>query len=1068
MRRNVFLKSAVRKPFKSLIVFLLIGVISFGFMMKLVEYMVVIDETAKLEEYYKPVGRLRPDDANIWYIDDGAALLEADAAVDYLDINRAFTCSVDGVPSGVISGLDEEKKNISYFYGTVLSSSFAEDLTYGYTAPYFQTTFKYLIEIQVTLDEAIVGYEENLPVGEEITLKYFTNTKPEKMPETGRQYLWRALTRRAYIGNNGGEFVILFQVRDMGDGEYFYPVVDGKAQIANPAVKEDMEVRSETIYDSVIRTAKDMTRMPVFHEDFYIDKGRILTREDSLNQNKVCLVHEEFAKMRGLDVGDKLKVTIHEKENLIYTYTDKIKEIDWNDETAYAQFSDITANDSMLLKRRWEGGTVEETLEIVGMYRQPGFGYVSEYELAQIYVPDSIVPKQWKQSVGKTDLTFVLKSARDMEAFMAGTGQKLLEAGYAPEFEKNGWEDFWQAAQPLRQSALAGVVLFGVILLAVMIFGNVFFIYIHRRNRTIIRMLGVSEVRADGQLLAAAFCNAVFAVPAGGIGAWNYGLKKAEEIVAVLTDIPSSGIAGSGPYVENTGVSLPLYSFFIICGAVVLLWTLMSAVGIYIISRRPLMEAMRERAGKLKKNSKSSKVYGEADGARQPGIGNMESGQNKEAVQSDALISGTAVGHTGAGYAGGGQAVRYMFRHLLRTSGRGLMVIIVLAAFIFGLSWIQCKMKLNDEKIGELYDTVEMTGNIVPKKLGVSVFDKEGNIPFWSVADLEATNRFSEFRVQTKERVTMAAIDENNQEIGSYAGGGVNMFVFNSENAYEPLRAGTTQIDFADGYDMSIFETRKNEPGAETAVVREDVLEMLGISVGDRIKVSVIREATFISQSESRSMIYTVAGTFTEEAGTETGYMIFMPVGGYEKLVGTSGVYYTAAEFSVSPSQNRNVDELRAEMAEVLDNYSSQDYLEVDYNLNESELTNAVEPLAKNNMLMRVLYPIVLTVAALVTALICVILTVQSYRETAIMRVLGTTKLRISVILSMERLIVCTFGLCGGLAVSVLTLEGISENILIMICGCAAICLLAGAAASIISAAISVRKRPLEFLQVKE
>lgn len=56
MRRNVFLKSAARKPLKSLIVFLLIGVISFGFMVKLVEYMVVTGETAKLEEYYKPVG----------------------------------------------------------------------------------------------------------------------------------------------------------------------------------------------------------------------------------------------------------------------------------------------------------------------------------------------------------------------------------------------------------------------------------------------------------------------------------------------------------------------------------------------------------------------------------------------------------------------------------------------------------------------------------------------------------------------------------------------------------------------------------------------------------------------------------------------------------------------------------------------------------------------------------------------------------------------------------------------------------------------------------------------------
>lgn len=241
---------------------------------------------------------------------------------------------------------------------------------------------------------------------------------------------------------------------------------------------------------------------------------------------------------------------------------------------------------------------------------------------------------------------------------------------------------------------------------------------------------------------------------------------------------------------------------------------------------------------------------------------------------------------------------------------------------------------------------------------------------------------------------------------------------------------------------------------------------MLGCSVGDRVKLIVSRSATFITNAESRSQIYTVVGSFTEDE--PSGYEIILPSGAYENLVGTSGVYYTDVEFLADASQNRKIDEFKAEMKEILSDYSSEDYIQVDYILNESELTNAVEPLEKNNTLMRVLYPIVLAVAVLVTMLLCVLLTVQSYKETAIMRVLGTTKLRIGVILSVERLIVCLLGFCAGVIVSGLTLEGISENILITILGCAAICLVSGAAASIISAAVSVRRRPLEFLQVKE
>lgn len=1092
MRRNVFLKSAARKPLKSLIVFLLIGVISFGFMVKLVEYMVVTGETAKLEEYYKPVGRLRPESVEADSTAEGAKLLKTDPAVDYLDINREYIGVIDGIPAGDADNTLNDLKNISYFYGTVISNpDLMEDKDYGYSGPGTSGNYTYLSNVNVRIDEAVAGFEENIPVGEEVTIKYFSDFKPESLPKKGEQYLWRAEITRHSFGYFG-DTVLAFRAVGMGDGTYFYPVEDGEPQIANPDIVVDMKTRMESVYNSIMVTAKDMTRMPSFSDTFYIEKGRALNRTDDMNKNQVCVIHKTFAEKRGLDIGDKLQIKIHEGINTTFS-TDKALEeaglnvedmASWGD-SEWTQYNALVKNEPRVISEcQWDGGSTDVNLEIVGIYNSYDEKTGSIGYEAKIYMPDSLVPAEWPSWINMYNFTFILKSADHMDAFMEGTGAMLEEIGCVPEFEKNGWEDFKAAVGPLRQSVFTGVIVFALILTAVMAFGVIFFIYIHKSSWTMVRLLGKSKGSAARMLMETSAATAAPAIVIGGLVSWRYGLKQASETMAGLremtltagevTDASAKTVAAVGE------VSLPIYWLFVMCAGVIILWMVMMSVAVHMLGRRSLMQVMQGTAVKIKKAGKteitddlseklpiaedSILIKPEISGSIKSEI----SGSLADADGTSKVSKTVHVAQTGE-RAGAGQGVRYICRHLVRTAGRGMMVVIVLAAFIFGLGWLQSTMKLNEEKIETLYNTVEMTGNIVPKQMAVSVYDKVGNIPKWAVTDLEKTQRFSEICAQTEEDVIIAAVDEKNQETGnnSYGSGDPNALVINHKNAYKPLKSGTTQIEFADGYDMSIFEAKKYDPEAETVIIRKDVLEMLGSAVGDRVKIIVSRKGTFITNPESRSQIYTIAGSFTEEA-EPSAYQVIMPSGAYENLVGTSGVYYTDVEFLAKASQNRKIGEFKAEIKEILSNYSSKDYIEVDYNLNESELTNAVEPLEKNNTLMRVLYPIVLAVAVLVTMLLCVLLTVQSYKETAIMRVLGTTKLRIGVILSAERLIVCTLGLCAGVLVSCLTLDGISENILITIMGCAAICLGFGAAASIISAAVSVRRRPLEFLQVKE
>lgn len=58
MIKNVCLKSALRQPARTLVLVPLSGLISFAFVSKVVEYLVVNRETDRLTGYYRSIGTL--------------------------------------------------------------------------------------------------------------------------------------------------------------------------------------------------------------------------------------------------------------------------------------------------------------------------------------------------------------------------------------------------------------------------------------------------------------------------------------------------------------------------------------------------------------------------------------------------------------------------------------------------------------------------------------------------------------------------------------------------------------------------------------------------------------------------------------------------------------------------------------------------------------------------------------------------------------------------------------------------------------------------------------------------
>ena len=104
---------------------------------------------------------------------------------------------------------------------------------------------------------------------------------------------------------------------------------------------------------------------------------------------------------------------------------------------------------------------------------------------------------------------------------------------------------------------------------------------------------------------------------------------------------------------------------------------------------------------------------------------------------------------------------------------------------------------------------------------------------------------------------------------------------------------------------------------------------------------------------------------------------------------------YTRCDFTLDPAQNFRINEFR-EVAEKLlaedqKNRENQGIPgdETLFVLQDSELTQAIQPLEKNLSLMRLLFPITQAVAALVSAALAMLLLAQRAKDTAILRVLG-------------------------------------------------------------------------------
>ncbi len=428
-----------------------------------------------------------------------------------------------------------------------------------------------------------------------------------------------------------------------------------------------------------------MSRLPLFQESFkryYIAEGRILTREDDQEGNRVCVIHENFARLRGLQVGDTLRFDLVKRDA-------DVEEI-----IGYAYWEDW---------ERWKAFDSQEMeFEIVGLYNdlltlRADSGYLSNYSVV-VFVPGSCLPEGFGrdslESTGSTGYSFVLQKPEDQERFQEEYGDGLNRLGYTVEFMDNNADNFMQAAGELQRSARIGLLLFGVVLAVVLPACCGLYLIQRRKEYAVARALGVPAGRAAGAMTVSFGWAAVPGVLAGCWLGWRQMLGRAEELLA-----PLEGQAKTGEE-----VALPSgWLLMMILGILAAVYLIMALGGI-LLSGKPVLSLLQ---GSAARGETVRKKPEEKNGAEPPKPGRDITAEAAGAGNAAALLWIPRGRHGNAAF-----MLRYTGKHILRTKLRSALPLVTGLGAVLLFGWMSRTMADYEREVERLYLTTVIDGEL--------------------------------------------------------------------------------------------------------------------------------------------------------------------------------------------------------------------------------------------------------------------------------------------------------------------------------------------------------------------
>ena len=276
------------------------------------------------------------------------------------------------------------------------------------------------------------------------------------------------------------------------------------------------------------------------------------------------------------------------------------------------------------------------------------------------------------------------------------------------------------------------------------------------------------------------------------------------------------------------------------------------------------------------------------------------------------------------------------------------------------------------------------------------------------------------------------------------------------EKTLETL-GGNYKLEFAEGYANTDFFR------ADSFLINENELCIIGADFGAKPgDIITLWGSNYTVGIEAVN--YKVAGVIKSEIDDlrDIGERIYAPMSS-AVLSANMGEHFLINYSEFTLADNEKTTELLVFLDE-LRNDSRNYSISADYTTDTTELDN----IKRVRELLIILFPIALFAAVAIGLCVPALLILQSAKEAAILRVLGTTKKRVRCIFTLEQITLCIAGIilaAGGLVAYNFALFTRSAETLIV---CAVLYLL-GCICAALTASVTVTKRKiLQLLQVKE
>lgn len=1046
MKKNICLKSTLRQPVRTLFFLLLAGLVSFAFISRAVEYLVVQGETARLTEYYRTVASLEKvvktheDDYDVTA---GVELVSKSPYVAFEDRRRYSSGVLQGVYNSDVDGYLSERAGSSVrnsglhisdvlVYGTLQSKT--------YTPPTKPGTEEYLLTLQV--DKVLAGYPEYAGEGRTIKLKYCPESSGELDEafnglQVGERYFIKAYFDPFYdnvINQTTSGNLVLKPLNN--NGLWFFPLEpDASADFSDPALMgldDEIKVLVENQRAMQVIGTGDMSAIPAMQEvsrQNYLVEGRWLNREDDTGSRRVCVVHQDFAELRGLSVGDKITISLRELKAPYYgSYI--VPGEDWG---VWGNYD-----------------TDVQEFEIVGLY-----GILSENPVqlsvysTRMYIPNSCMPEGYRDPNLYSDslYSFILRSPQDKDDFLAENGDALEALGMRVSFVDNGWDNFQASAVPIKQSVAMNAGVFALVTLMALILTVVLYLRQRRREFAILRALGVPKQDAIMQTLWPITLIGAAGILTGGLLSWHYALGKASETLASLQGQEDGTLSGTLSPVWLAGL----------CAGLFVIIMIFTAIGALATARRPVLELIQGTAVRVTEREPQR-----GDGRENPkgrALRPQSAMPTLTAIEvSSPFPRGTPESVKNSGFA---QIARYIMRHSRRGPLKSVLTILVALCFTLALGWMSWSMEGNEAELDRLYGTTQVEGEIVKKNASAFVSDSGSGIIRKRTVEAIMETGFIQSAYLEAGAISrsIAAADEEGKYDEGRTAEKVALRAFERPDKFFSQGGRYITLEYADGWNENLFAMDWSEDTvSRPVVVPAGLLDRLELKPGDGIWLS--------DSTGNTAGNFVIAGQYTGTVIGDEPEPILIPTTGLKLLVGEN-LNYSVAEFVLDPSKNRNLPEFRKKM-ETLFADGGGGIIGLNFLLWDEVLTQVVEPLEKNLSLMAVLYPVTVVLSVIIAAGLALLLMFQTAREAAIMRVLGTAKHRARVMLWGEQLLLCFIGLLSGLILLIALRQDVSEVLAGTALTCAGL-YLAGTLLGALSGAIFVTNRmPLELLQVKE